>query len=216
MRVPRRENEACLFAELHVNALLTRLEIATQPWHRVVDSTWQRLRRPDVTRADYVESLLKAYGYIAPIESACMYAPELERWLGDRPLVRAGMIAQDLVSLGMLPSLITRIPQCPDITTFRTAAEALGWLYLIERGATVRDGLRGHLVEMIPNLEYGCSFLAVTEERAQERFARFRETVERIATTYAIADELVAAACEAFSCAHSWTLGIATEQRSAS
>jgi heme oxygenase len=197
-----------------VSVTLTRLEIATRPWQVAVDSTWHVLRRPAVTRADYLDALLRTFGFIAPLESACKYTAGIERWLPG-PFTRAGMIAQDLVALGMVPSLMTRVPQCEEITTFRSVSEALGWLYVVKRAATVYEGLRSHLIARVPNLESGCSFLAATEGIANARLASFAVVVERVAAAEG-PSEIVSAACDAFACARRWDLQVDREHRSAS
>jgi heme oxygenase len=196
-----------------VSWLLTKLEVATRPWHLAVDRRWHELHRPGVMRADYLEALVETFGFVAPLESACKYTTGLDRWLGDRPLTRAGLIAQDLVALGMPPALMTRVPQCEDITTFRSVPEALGWLYLVERAAIVRDGLQEHLVARVPNLEVGCSFLAATDGCATERLAGFGAKLERAGDAV---PEILASARDAFACAHRWTMRADRAARNAS
>ncbi|HSN27992.1 MAG TPA: hypothetical protein VLT45_17000, partial [Kofleriaceae bacterium] len=84
-----------------VSGLLTKLNLATRHLHADVDDPWLDLLRGDVTLADYSSQLVRTYGLIAPFESACKYTPGVARMLDYRQLLRAGLIARDLLALGL-------------------------------------------------------------------------------------------------------------------
>src|SRR5690242_1716706 len=108
-----------------VSNLLTKLNLATRRWHADVDDPWLELMRPDVAQTDYLAQLVRMYGLVAPFESACLYTRGVTKLLEYRQLLRAGLIAQDILALGLSPNQVSRIPTCPAITMFRDIGEAL-------------------------------------------------------------------------------------------
>src|SRR5437868_12190691 len=84
---------------LRLSRTLIQLNLATQEHHIAADAAWLELLVPGVTRARYVEHLIKVYGFEAPLEAALRYTPGLSSVIDVRP--RAGLIAQDLMRLGL-------------------------------------------------------------------------------------------------------------------
>jgi heme oxygenase len=187
-----------------VSGLLLSLNATTRHWHADVDEPWLDLLRPAVTRADYLAQLVRTYGFVAPFESACKYTPGLDRVLDFRQLTRAGMIAQDLLALGLTPSQVASVPQCCSITTYRGVPEALGWLYVVERSTLLHDGIRRHLVKKMPDLEHASAYLAATGGSAGEQWAQFGRLVDRVGATRAAAEEILDAAQDAFAAVGEW------------
>lgn len=186
------------------SGVLMKLDIATRQWHADVDAPWLHLLQPTVSRADYLTQLVRTYGFVAPFESACKYTPHLERSLMYHRFSRAGLIAQDLLTLGLSPGQIATVPQCLSITTFKDVAEAMGWLYVVERATLLHAGIRRHLVARLPELENACAYLAVDAGRGGEHWAAFGRAIDRIGAKPAVADEIAAAAHEAFACVRHW------------
>lgn len=182
---------------------MMRLNVATQASHAEVDAPWLSLLRPDIARADYLSVLVQTYGFIAPFESACKYTPRVERDVDLYQLSRAGLIAADLLSLGLAPAQVTEIPHCTRITTFRSVAEALGWVYVVERSTLLFDGIRRHLLSHA-QWATPCAYLSAYDGRAGENWAAFGRKLDRIGAKPDVADELVTAAHAAFACAKEW------------
>jgi heme oxygenase (biliverdin-IX-beta and delta-forming) len=170
-----------------------------------VEQPWQALVRPTVARADYLAQLVRTYGLVAPFESACKYTPNLPRILDTRQQSRAGLLALDLLALGLSASQIASIPQCPTAASFADVNEALGWLYVIERATPAHDTVRLHLASVIPEVESACSFLAAHDTHAQHRWEQFASALDRASEVSELA--IIGSAQEAFDEVHHWLRG---------
>src|SRR5687768_9968849 len=109
--------------------------------------------------------LARTYGFVAPFESACKYTPGLGRVLDFRTLTRAGLIAQDLLALGVTPSQVSTVTQCESITPFTDVPEALGWFYVVERSTLLHDGIRRHLLGRLPEVSPAVAYLSEYDGR---------------------------------------------------
>jgi heme oxygenase len=186
-----------------VSSGLVRLNAATRQWHATVDDSWLELLRPTVTVADYLAQLVRTYGLIAPFESACKYTPALAQLVDKGRLMRAGLIAQDLLALDLTPSQVASIPTCPEITVFGSAGEAIGWLYVIERTTLLADGLLRHIHDTLPHAAEATRYLETFSTQGTEYWQSFARIVER-ASTDDVANDVERAACAAFEIAHGW------------
>lgn len=187
-----------------LSSLLVRLNVATRQWHATADAPWQDLLRVDVSRIQYVDHLVRTYGVVAPFESACKYTPGLARVLDFRELTRAGLIAQDLLSLGLTPVQVASVAQCDSITPFHDVPEALGWLYTVERWTLLHDRIRRHLVVRLPDVASACAYLAEHGGRAGEHWTSVGRVLDRVGADAEAASAIVAAARPAFETAIAW------------
>jgi heme oxygenase (biliverdin-IX-beta and delta-forming) len=184
--------------------LLLRLDVETRHHHGAVDAPWRELLRPTVTSADYLSVLVRTYGFIGPLEAACKYTPDVEHLLEPVQYTRAGLVAQDLLALGLSPAQLARVPQCHAIASFRGAAEALGWLYLVERSLLLHAELRHHLVQHVQGVEHALAYLSGSEADAIEHWARFGRLLDRVAERPDVANEIVLAAHAGFDTLAAW------------
>lgn len=186
-----------------VSGLLLKLTLATRQWHADVDDPWLGLLRPTVTVADYRAQLVRMYGLVAPFESACRYTRGIETLVNIHDLTRAGLIAQDLLALGMSASQVASISTCPALTAFRGIPEAIAWLYVVERSMLLQDGIWRHLVRHLPHVEDACAFLKTYDGRVDEPWRNLGGLLERIAIEHH--DEEIAQAAEiAFQTTRQW------------
>lgn len=190
-----------------VSALLTRLGVQTRQVHAAVDAPWLDLLRPTVTSAEYLSVLVKTYGFVGPFEAACRYTPDVEHVLGLVQHTRAGLIAQDLLALGLSPAQLSRVPQCHAITPFGGVPEALGWLYVIERSMLVHDGIRRHLARHVPGVERAMAYLTYYEGRVADDWAQFGRLLDRVAERPDVEREIVLAAHAGFDALAAWFAG---------
>ena len=181
--------------------------------HAEVDGPWLDLLRPAAGRAEYTAQIVRAYGFIAPFESACRYTPDLGRLLHLHQVSRASLLARDLLALGLTPAQVAVAPQCHSIATFRDVGEAFGWLYVVERATLLHDSLRSRLLAHIPEIANACSFLVANEGRGQEHWGAFGRTLEQVGARPEIANEIVAGARDAVVCLKQWFRGEPEPQR---
>ena len=71
------------------------------------DADLDFLFAPDAIPAHYLLFLMRAYGFEAPLESALVGTPNLEIQLDLKARAKAGLIATDLLALGVRASEIT-------------------------------------------------------------------------------------------------------------
>lgn len=197
------------------SSLLMRLNVATRRWHDGADENWLQLLRPHVGRHDYAAQLIRMYGFKAPLEGACAYTAQLSRMVDLRQLARAGLIAQDLLSLGLTPGELARIPQCFSITPFKDVPEALGWLYVVERDVLLHDRVRRHLIARIPEVANASVYLSAFDGIVGEHWTRFGKTLDRVARSPKAATQVLDAAEAAFQCMRAWFQPTAVTARSA-
>ncbi len=177
-----------------------RLNLVTRHCHADVDEPWLDLLRSTVTRTDYLGQLVRTFGFVAPFEAACRYTPGID----GRQLSRAGLIAQDLLTLGLAPAQVSSVPQCLSITSFSSAAEALGWMYVVQRATLLQDGIRKHLLRYLPGIQGACAYLTAFDGRVNDHWNTFGRMLERAGEKPEAADEIIAAANAGFACAQRW------------
>jgi len=110
--------------------ILERLRAATRSAHASIETVprFGRLQAPDLTAADYVETLRRLHAFHAPIESAiahCLSGNSVAEALLDGS--RLAAITADMAWFGASPMAPQRLPDQP-----ASVASALGALYVIE------------------------------------------------------------------------------------
>lgn len=182
--------------------MLLRLDIETRAWHPVADHPWLELMSRDASRDRYLDHLVVTYGFEAPVEAALALTPHLTEIIPLRPRARSGFIVEDLLALGMTPARIARLPQCR-VTPFRDPAEALGWLYVLERVTLLHDTVRSYMMLRLPSVG-AWSYLSAYRGVAEERWQELGRALDAYAVTLACGDAIVAGACAAFACQQEW------------
>ncbi len=197
-----------------LSSLLTRLNLETRQGHADVDDPWLALMSPTVGIADYTGVLVRSYGLIAPFESACKYTPGLSRLVDFRYFLRAGLIAQDLIALGLTPHQVANLVTCPSVTMFQSVPEALGWMYVIERSTLLHDGIRRHLLKQLPHVENACAYLAAYEAHVSDHWAAFGRVLDQAAShDPAIEQDVVESAMRAFEISRDWLRSAKNDNR---
>ena len=177
-----------------------RLNMETRAQHPDADAGWLELMSIDTTRPRYLYQLIATYGFEAPIESALALTPQMNRVLQLRHRARTGFIVQDLLTLGLTPSRIARLPQCSQIVPYRDTYEALGWMYVLERATLLHDAIRRHLEARLPTVR-AWNYLSAYAGVAGARWAELGHALEE---QRAGADQIIDAAQTAFECYRQW------------
>ncbi len=183
---------------LAMSSTLTGVDQRTQAHHGAADASWLALLSADVRRTDYIHQLIITYGFEAPLECAFAYTPRLAGVIELRDRARSGLLLQDLLGLGHASSQLARLPQCFSIAPFEDVAEALGWLYVVERPTLQHSLVRRNLLQRFPDLRTSCSYLAGAGSLAAARWQALGVALDRFATTDEIAARIALGANHAF------------------
>jgi heme oxygenase len=185
-------------------SLLLRLNVATAAHHSALDAPWLELQQPTVTAGDYLHLLVHTYGLIAPFEGACRYTRGLEAYVDPSRLGRAGLLAQDLLALGLTPAQVASIEQCPAISTFRSPSEAIGWLYVLERSRPLHQGIKHALLCHVTGIDSAMTYLSSGTGHVGHHWATLGRIVEHAGATLEAAEDIVSAARDASEVCLAW------------
>ena len=167
-----------------------------------------RLLAPDVTCQQYVAQLVTTYGFQAPLEAALAYTPNLKLLVDLRQRSRAGLLAQDLLELGVKAAGLANLPQCLPIAPFTAPIEALGWLYVVERGRRLHGTLRRHMSTKLPHeMKAAGAYFRMHEGRAFANWQELGQILDRFAKGTPMAAQVLAGAHDAFRCQRSLFVG---------
>lgn len=183
--------------------MLLRLNVETRAQHPEADDPWLDLMSVGGTSLRYLDHLVTVYGFEAPVEAALALTPHLSEVIAVRPRARSGFIVEDLLALGITPSKLARMPQCREILPFRDVADALGWMYVIERSTLLHEAVRLHIASRLPGIT-AWSYLNAYRGIASERWQGFGEALDSYAITPASGEAIVAAARAAFDRQRDW------------
>ena len=183
--------------------MLMRLNMETRRDHPRADQPWLALLDGDVTCTRYTEHMVALYGFEAPFEAAIALTPGVSAHLPLRQRSRSGLIVQDLLALGMSPSQIARLPQCAVAIPFRDPAEALGWMYVIERATLLHDAVRRYLEDRL-TVAGACGYLSAYEGVAGARWQELGRALDHVATVPEAPEHIIAATRVAFACHRDW------------
>lgn len=183
---------------------LLRLNLETRAFHDAADEAWLRLLQPSVSRADYMRQLVTAYGFEAPLEAAFAYTPNLKLFVDLRQRSRAGLLAQDLLALGLRANEVSQLPQCM-IAPFTSPLEAMGWLYVTERSTLLHERVRTHLQGRIPGVTHALAYLRAYEGMVNARWNELGHAIDRAVRTEPHLHDLIASAKAAFRHFTQWS-----------
>jgi heme oxygenase len=181
---------------------LLRIELETAAYHRDADDAWLQLLTPFLTRAGYAAQLARAYAFEAPVESAVAYTPHVTSLVGMR--ARSRRLAHDLFALDHPSGRLT--PRL--IAPFPSVAEALGWLYVVERTARLHEMVLRNVRARLP----GAPTEYLQDNDAAARWDELGQVVDRVARTPRVADRILHAAHDGFRCLLDWYVATADDQ----
>jgi heme oxygenase len=190
------------------SSMVMRLNMETRHEHSRADAPWLDLMGIDVTCGRYLDALAAIYGFEAPIEAALALTPRVDALLQLRHRARSGLIVQDLLALGLSPSKIARLPQY-SLAPFRDPAEALGWMYVVERATLLHDAVRRYLEGKLPaTAAFG--YLSAYEGVAGSRWHELGRVIDEVARLPAGPEHILTATRCAFACQHDWFASVAS------
>jgi heme oxygenase len=195
-----------------LSSTLVRLNLETRTFHEAADSGWRALMNVGVTRRQYIDHLIRVYGFEGPLEAALAYTKNLDLVVDVHERFRAGFIAQDLLELGHRPAEIARLPQCV-IAPFASPLEALGWIYVCERATLLHDEVRRYLGVRLPESKDACVYLRATERQVGARWQDLGHRFDRAVRTSRMFQEVLAGAHNAFRTWIDWSTRAPSLQR---
>jgi heme oxygenase len=172
----------------------------TKDCHGAVDHLVRVLLGPELTLERYQDCLVDIYGFDAAVEAALGYTPGAPT-LHFHP--RSGLIARDLLSLGMRPAEIAALPQAP-ISPFPDLATAAGWLYVRERFCLYHPILCARISERVPEARSALAYFGGDEVMAGEHWVQFTWALEHVAPDEVKRQHVLAAARAGFETAGKW------------
>lgn len=181
---------------------LIQLNLATREHHVAADAPWLELLVPAVAKRQYIEHLIKVYGFEAPLEAALRYTPGLSTLVDLRSRVRAGLIVQDLMRLGISASRIAALGQ--RFVTFSSTIEALGWMYVAERATLLHGAVRRYLTLRVPELAGATSYLSAYDGIAGDRWSELGDALESVTHAPYAKAQLILAANQGFLAFCEW------------
>ncbi|HEX8112439.1 MAG TPA: biliverdin-producing heme oxygenase [Kofleriaceae bacterium] len=189
--------------------MLARLDREMAPIHVEVDQEWHWLLRDrSATRDDYRRQLVVTYGFESPVELACVHTPGLAHAIDLRGRWRAGLIVQDLLALGAAPEDIPSI-QCHSLARFHDPAEALAWMYVIERPTLIHGELRDELTSRFVDVARATAYLGAYDGTASKRWAGLGIALDRVCVSDKVCKRVIDAAHAAYCAWSDWRAGSA-------
>jgi len=184
--------------------MLARLDRETGAFHREADGGWHRLLQgAKVAREDYLHELTLTYGFESPFETACSFTRGMAQTIDLRGRSRSGLIAQDLLTLGCAADAIPKL-RCYSLEPFQDAAEALAWLYVVERPTLIHDDVREELTSRFVDLAPATTYLSAYEGIASKRWAELGIALDRLCVSYKICKRVIDAAHAGFQALIDW------------
>ncbi|HLL25535.1 MAG TPA: biliverdin-producing heme oxygenase [Kofleriaceae bacterium] len=179
--------------------MLLRLALDTASHHVAADE--DRLAVMDVkTRGEYVTHLARIYGFESVVEDMIARVSDIDPViLRDRQ--KTARLRSDLLALGSSSSRIASL-RTLSRANIRTPAQALGWLYVLERSTRLAGVIRRHVQHLL-GADIAVSYFTSGSETAGARFRMFGELLGAYARRYT-PSQIVFAANEAFRAQRLW------------
>ena len=184
--------------------LRSRLRTATAELHRSLEARLDLLS-PQLTLERYRLLLLGFHGYYAAIEP-CLVGLARETRASLPIVARAGLLEQDLLSLGVRAEAIAEGPRCADLPALLDREQLAGCLYVLE-GSRLGASVIARFVEEQLGLTRlrGCSFFADEREATRRRWTEVLRWLEGHADEADVDQrQIVSSAAETFRSLERW------------
>ncbi|MBV8762334.1 MAG: hypothetical protein JO257_33905 [Deltaproteobacteria bacterium] len=170
--------------------------------HRcVADADRLALTDHPATRERYVDYLVRLYGFQAPLESAFSLVSGLPPDVAVREREWTRTLVSDLQALGYSLERVLYTP-LHKRRPFRSAAEALGWLYVAEVTRNGHQLLRHFLARKVPDVLLGAS--PEIGRVSHDQWQALSSALDDVASSDEAQGELHDAALDAYDAQHRW------------
>lgn len=145
---------------------------------------------------DYRLYLYRMYGFHIAAERALAAAPELSTVIADADLRnnKVALVAHDLVALGISRRDLQQLPRMA-VPAMRDLAEAVGWMYVVERATLDAREIGRHLRKRLPlELQTARAYVSCYGDEVETRWRELGDGIEQFAVTPAVTARVAAAA----------------------
>ena len=192
-----------LTAAQHPSWMLVRLELETRAHTGTADAD-RLILLDDTTPTRYRQYLARTLGFEEAFEDKLARMHDLDPAI-ERLRGMTGKLRADLRALGMTDQQIDQLPRC-SIPLLKSAAQALGWIYVLERNSLVHGLIRRHLATRLPReVSVASSYLATHDGKPGTRYRELGTILDAAARTSPYAPgAIVSSAHEAFRLQRMW------------
>ncbi len=171
--------------------MLAQLDFATRAHHMAADAGRIALLSGPITRERYEDYLAKVFQFEAAIEARWQKVIGLESVVDLKPRLRTGFLISDLAALGVRMEI-------PPAAEFVGVEQALGWMYVVERGRRMNALLYRHLVRRLPQqMAIGGNYLNASSPSGA-RWQQFGVALDKFANNHVIVEQIINAAQRSF------------------
>ena len=156
--------------------MVLRLALETRQHHAPADA--DRIALMDVrSDAEYRRHLARIYGFETAVEHALDTVSGLEQEV-TAPRKKAERLRQDLAALGMTAKQLDELPRC--VVTIKSPAQAIGWMFVVERLTLLSGLVRRHLEAQLPDvMQRASAYLGAYGDKTGAMFREFGEYCAR-------------------------------------
>jgi heme oxygenase len=186
--------------------MLARLNDETRAFHPDADADIDEYLLGERLTADgYRTYLARLYGFLVPFEESLARTRGLDALLDTRERAKSSFVLRDLAGLGMASSEIAALPRCESIPGFGGAAQALGWMYVVERPLLASGVIKSHLsTTLFAEMACASAYLSCYAGHVGSAWRQLGAVLDELARTPVIADRIILAAKEGFRCLRRW------------
>jgi heme oxygenase len=192
-----------LTAGQHPSWMLVRLELETRAHTAGADSD-RLVLLDDTTPSRYRQFLCRTLGFEESFEDRLARMHDLDPQI-ERLRCLTGRLRADLRAIGVTDPQIEHVQRC-SIPMLKSAPQAMGWIYVLERNSLIHGLIRRHIGARMPR-EYSVasSYLAVHDGKPGTRYRELGTVLDAVARTSPYAPgAIVQAAHEAFRLQRLW------------
>ncbi len=183
--------------------VLARLDRETRQRQASADNDRLLLMTSSATPELYRNFLVRVFGFEAAVETMLHMTPGLDDVVDLRSRAHVRLLKSDLAALAV--TSVAHLPRCRSVVPFACHADALGWMYVVERNVLLHGVLRRHLASRLPEqLASAGAYLTGNERALGARLRELGEALDAIARAPGMADRVVAAAHAAFRSQRHW------------
>jgi heme oxygenase len=194
---------------------LALLDRESRSLHAEADRAWTRFLHDDkTTRDDYIQQLVATYGFESSFEAACSGTPGLSQLLDLRGRWRSKLILQDLLAAGLAEDVVANL-RCASLGPFQDRAEALAWMYVVERPTLIFADLHEALTSRFVDLTRATFYLRAYDGVVSKRWSALGIALDQLCNSEKVCKRVTEAACAAFQALIEWRAGRAASLRSA-